>query len=301
MQINTAALKSFGIFCALVVAVLVFWNPHRDQRRLNEATDITDLKTPAVDILRGLPGVADVRVLVKVEKPSARYIQLVDLPLLTKEAFTSKLKQEKRGVTEEQVDAQYQQHVREVEAVQEGQMALLRVLIQKHGLKEVGVLGWTERTRADFEVKIEALRAVEKQMPALQKQLDEVRLLMVQMQATERDKTERYDQVADIEKEISGLVEKHRLALLAVGAGGRLLMAGELGVFPLEADELQGGSQTDEHKAQVRNDAIVRNALEHGPVTVIILGDVDLTESVRRLSGVEYAKLAGHNFQQRSY
>lgn len=234
MQLNTSALKSLLIFGVLATAALVLWNPHRDQRRLNEPTGITDLTTPAAELLRGLPGVADVQVLVQVEKPSARIIQLVDLRLLSKEAFTSKLGQEKPDLTDEEVEAQYRQHVREVEAIQEQQMALLRALIEKYGLKEVGTVGWTEKTRGDYQVKIESLRAVEKQMPALRKQLDEVRLLMVQMQATGRDKTERYDQVAGIEKEISGLVEKHRLEMLAAGAGERLLVAGELSVFPLE-------------------------------------------------------------------
>lgn len=156
------------------------------------------------------------------------------------------------------------------------------------GLKQVSTEGWTEKTRGDYQVKIASLRAVEKQMPALRKQLDEGRLLMVQMQAAGRDKTERYDQVVGIEKEINGLVEKHRLEMLAMGAARRLLVVGELGVFPLEKANPQEGTQTgdnDDQNAQGRNDAIVRNLLAHGPVTIIILGgDHDLSEGVKRVT-----------------
>jgi hypothetical protein len=73
--------------------------------------------------------------------------------------------------------------------------------------------------------------------------------------------------------EIRALLDQHRPDVLALGVGGRLLMAGEaLEVLPLDAAKLSA-----------RPDGQVRASLKDGPFALVIIGGAhDLTDNVRR-------------------
>ena len=120
---------------------------------------IDDLTAPAVDILRGLPGVVRVEV-AQVANPTRRIIHLRDWHYVPKDLFTLDLNDlHGRTLTAEELDRRYRESLLEVEVVQLEQMAMLRCLIKHHGLREVHAEGFSPRIelyRADCR-----LRAIE--------------------------------------------------------------------------------------------------------------------------------------------
>lgn len=70
---------------------------------------------------------------------------------------------------DDEVDRLYEELCLEVEAVQLEQMALLRCLINHHGLRRIFCEGLTEKDLPSYKERIGVLRTVEKeQMPQLQ-------------------------------------------------------------------------------------------------------------------------------------
>ena len=95
------------------------------------------------------------------------------------------------------------------------------------------------------------------------------------------------------------------------GFGVRKLVSGEIeDVLPLEDEEplnaansvtADGQVRFDALKVQARHDAIVKNVLKGGPFGLMILGgDHDLSENVRRLGGgkCEYVRVTMKRFRE---
>lgn len=106
-------------------------------------------------------------------------------------------------------------------------------------------------------------------------------------------------------------LDQHRVALLELGAAGRLMMTGELEkVLPLEEAEKQakpitpsGEVKLDPAKLKARNDAQVRMAFKHGPVAVVILGGAHyLKGSASRFTGggCDYIRVTTRRFRDLS-
>jgi len=268
---------------------------------------IDDLNIPATEILRPLPGVVQVEVCLKAEKPTSRIIHLRDWHFVPKELYALDMKQAHgRELTTDEIDRLHQELLLEVELIQLEQMAVLRCLIKYHGLKKVFSEGFSPGELDTYKEKIAVLRAMEKeQIPQIRKQLDDVRKLMEGASKSGKEKAEA------IEAELVTLLDQHKERLLEMGAPGRLLIAGELeDVLPLEdAAALEqakpitpnGKMKHDPQKIEARHDAQVRAVMKAGPVAVIVLGGShDLTGSIQRLGGgnCEYLRVTTKGFKE---
>jgi hypothetical protein len=116
------------------------------------AARIDDLDTPVVELLRQLPGVSQVEVGVQADKPTCRIVHLRDWHFVPKELSALELQTagDREWVARE-MDRLHQEHLLEVEAVQLEQMALLRCLIQHHGLKRVYCEGLTANDLPNYK------------------------------------------------------------------------------------------------------------------------------------------------------
>ncbi len=191
-----------------------------------------------------------------------------DLPPLTPEQI---LQPPNLEPVPEKVAEKYEAFLADVEAVQVEQMALRRSLVKSHGLNAVFLEG-----------------IAQDEMPAFRKLLGQLA----------RWKKPDGDGLLDM-----FLTDMHRLDTLEVGAGGRLMMAGELEVLPAEDAEAMkaanpvkdGKVQYDEAAIERREDAIVRNVLAaESSVAVLILGGGhDLSDNIERIGGgqVEYVRV----------
>src|SRR5262245_18439925 len=108
-------------------------------------------------------------------------------------------------------------------------------LARHHRLRRVLAEGMTEKDVPLYLARIAELRKAGEQLPALHRQLAEVRQLLASMSAGGRAKTDRYDKALAVERDILGLLHERRLDVLRFGAAGRLLAAGEIeAVLPLD-------------------------------------------------------------------
>ena len=174
----------------------------------------------------------------------------------------------------DKVGEKWDAFLQDVEAVQVEQMALLRSQVKSHGLNAVFLEG-----------------IAQDEMPAFRKLLGQLA----------RWKKPDGDGLLDM-----FLTDMHRLDTLEVGAGGRLIMAGELEVLPAEDAEAMkaanpvkdGKVQFDETANERREDALVRNVLAaESSVAVLILGGGhDLSDNIERIGGgqVEYVQVEAH-------
>lgn len=261
---------------------------------------IDDLSHSVEGLLRGLPGVADVEVY-RVNKPTHRIIHLRDWHYISRDLFAIDHRED--ALTDEEIDQRYHEFLKQVDAVQLEQMTLLRTLIQQYGLKRLFCEGLASRDMPNYREKISVLKDMEaNQIARLKRQLNEVRELLV----------ERPDpDVQDMEAKILDLLYGFYWRLVEMGAAGRLLVSGEIEeVLPMEDQELldaanpvtaEGQVQYDEENVQARRDAIVKNVLKAGPFGLMILGgDHDLTENVKRVSGgkCEYIRVTLNRYKQ---
>jgi hypothetical protein len=124
------------------------------------------------------------------------------------------------------------------------------------------------------------------------------------MERSGKQGTERYTKAKEIEKEVAGLLEQHRLEFLELGAVARLLVTGELQrVLPLDdaklldaaKPRLLNGQVVPNHAAKAaRQDAMTLALLKAGPVAVAILGGShDLTDALNRqgAGGLEHLRV----------
>jgi hypothetical protein len=135
------------------------------------------------------------------------------------------------------------------------------------------------------------VKEAEPHQAELRRQLTEVQALLKQMADSGKEGTERYAKAKEIEKEVAGLLEQHRLELLELGAAARLLAGGELRqVLPLDdaklldtaKPRLRNGQVVPNHAAKAaRQGGMVRALLKAGPVAVAVLGGShDLTDAL---------------------
>jgi hypothetical protein len=82
------------------------------------------------DFVRDLPNVAKVEASIVVEKPKHYLIHILDWHFIPKEDFIADLWGQ--GI-EDELDAKYEQHLDDVEAVQVAQKALLLALVESRG------------------------------------------------------------------------------------------------------------------------------------------------------------------------
>jgi hypothetical protein len=250
---------------------------------------IDDLAAPAADILRQLPGVADVQVLVSAPKPTHRIIQLRDWHYVPAELFALDMRQQLgRAASNQAVEKLYENHLLEVELVQIEQGILLRCLVKHHGLHRVLVEGLTPQGLANFKKIVAALRDMDKQVAEMQK-----------MRAKLKDDAAAIDE----------MVREHRKRLLEYGAAVQLEIAQQVEVLPLDDRDLlerakpverDGKIEPDPASRAARHDGQLKAALKSGAVSFIILGgDHDLSESVLRLRGgtVEYVRMTTRRFR----
>lgn len=255
---------------------------------------IDDLKSPVADLLRSLPGVVQVEALVKSEKPTHRIIHLRDWHFAPKDAYAIDMNDAHgQKLPEAEFDLLYQKLLLEVELVQIEQMAVLRCLIKHHGLKRVFAEGFSPEQMVAYRERIAVLKAMEdEQIPRIQKQLEEAEQLL-------KDGADEKTQA--IKTQLEKMLEDHKHRMSEMGAAGRLLIAGELEVLPLEdGDALDKASPItanvvtfDSEKIESRHDAQVSLVVKAGVVSVIVLGGAhDLSASVRRVSGnCEYLRV----------
>lgn len=272
---------------------------------------IDDLAVPTEDILRGLPGVTAVDVAVRPAKPARRIVHLRDLHLVPRDLFAIDVRQAAgQRLPDAEVERLYEEHLLETELVQIEQVAILRCLARRHGLRTVRIEGLTAKEVPLFRERIEALREIAKDADAARRQLGEVRELMLAMETAGRKGTDGHRQAVAIERDLLMLIGQSRPLLLEVGAVGRLLMGGEIdAVLHLDdgaALELAnpvtpaGRIRIDAARVRLREDANVRAALDAGPFALIVLGGAhDLSGSVRRLAGdCEYVRVTTRAYRE---
>jgi hypothetical protein len=267
---------------------------------------IDDLDAHVDDLLRHLPGVAQVELALAAKKPKARIVHLRDWHFVPKDLYALDMKQAHgRELTDDEIDRLHQELLLEVELVQIEQLAMLRCLIKHHGLKRIFSEGFSPDELEAYREKIAVLKSMENdQIPQIRKQLDEVRRLI------EGSTGEKKDKAKAIEVQLLALLDEHKHRLLEIGASGRLLISGELeDVLPLEdAVALEkakpispsGGVKLDPVKLEARHDAQVKAMMKEGPVAVIVLGGShDLTASIKRFRGsCEYLRVTTKRFKE---
>jgi hypothetical protein len=270
---------------------------------------LDDLGISVDDLLRRLPGVAQVEVGVRAEKPTCRIVHLRDWHFVPKELYALDMKHTTgRELSQEEIDRLHRELLLEVEVVQLEQMALLRCLIKHHGLKRIYCEGLTANDLPNYKEKVAVLKDMEeKQISELRKQLADVRVI----QKRADPNTDRHDQAKKIEAEITDMIDQHRIRLLELGAPGRLLIAGEIEeVLPLDDADLldsakpvtpEGTIRLDPEKLKARRDGQVKGVLDKGGFGLIVLGGShDLSENVRRLGQgrSEYIRVTTRRFKE---
>jgi hypothetical protein len=249
---------------------------------------VDDLGRPVADLLRQLPGVVSVEVVPASGKPARRLIHLRDFHYVPRDLFALELRGQ-GAISEEEMDLRYQEHLLQVELVQLEQLALLRCLARRHGLRRVCVEGMTPEGVKNFREMVAAHKKVE---TGLYEQLQDVHGILQDA----KEGTERHAKAKEITKEVLGLLEGFQLDVLPLGTAGRLLLSGDVEeVLPLDdarlLDEakpidLAGRFRLDPAKLSARHDGQVRAALKRGAFALVILGGAhDLTESLRGTYG----------------
>jgi hypothetical protein len=211
--------------------------------------------------LRDAPGVANADVRVSPPWPTRRLIQVCDFLMVPRGAFNG--------------PGSYEDHLREMESVQEEEMTLLRWLAARFRLGFVYQGGLTREDAPGLRVDAGKLGQAERgEILSLRKE-----------QATAAGGKSVGD--ARAARELQARLDAHRESVLRLGAAGRLLMSGALDdVQPLDDARPLTAERADPRDAKARKarqDAMTQNALRGGePVVVVVLdGRFDLSESVR--------------------
>lgn len=259
-----------------------------------QAADIFDLNADPFPLLRQLPNVVEVERHGQTHQPTRRIIHIADWHFVPKDDYAADLRSlSTEPISDEEIARQHAELLEQVELIQQQQIELLRMLVRQHELKRVHVEGLAEKEEFIFDAKVSALRKVGQELVELKKEKEQLLALG--------------DPDDDTRKIIDGIEEieaQHRSDLLHLGAGGRLLLNGEIeAVPPLENAAAHAASNPvsddgavalDQAKIEAREDAQVRLLLDGGPVAVIILGGAhDLSDNLERLSSgtAEYIRV----------
>jgi hypothetical protein len=186
-----------------------------------------DLRTPAVEVLRQLPGVAEVEVLVPAAQPTHRIIHLRDYHFVPRDLFALDVRQAAGKLA---VDELYRQHLLDVEQVAVEQATILRSLVKHHRLRRVLAEGLTAEGLPAYQEVIAAFRDTEERLALLKKERAQVRR-----------------EAPDLDRGIDEVVRAHHQELLKYGAAGELAVAGdiEVGFAPQSEARDRGGRSPD--------------------------------------------------------
>lgn len=255
---------------------------------------IDDLAAPGADILQQLPGVAHVEMLVAVPKPTHRIIHIRDYHFVPEDLFVLDQRAAGRTIPEEAVDGQYHRFQLQVELVQLEQSAILRCLAQHHGLKQILAEGLTAKNLKEFQDEVAELREIHERVAALVQKRNELA-----------------NPNPALDQQINRALDERPESPLEYGAAGRLAVAADVKVLPLDDDLLLAAARPtaadddrlriDPAALEARHDAQVQAALASGPVSVLILGgEHDLSASVRRLDGgtAEYMRVTTARYRE---
>jgi hypothetical protein len=227
------------------------------------AGHLDDLTCSVEALLRRLPGVAEVEVSVRADKPTHRIIHLRDWHYVPRDLYAVGLQaSSRRRLTEEEIDRLHEELCLEVEIVQLEHLALLRCLTRFYGLTRVFSEGLTPGDVPEYHERIRLLRDVEAgKMPQLREQLEATRTLKKGMVQHGRENTENYRQASDVESDLMGLMWGHKQQLLEVGIPGRLLIAEDIAeVLPLEDADLLEAAKPVTPNGKLKVDAMKVNA-----------------------------------------
>jgi len=213
-------------------------------------------------------------------------------------------------VPDAEIDCLYAAFLSDVEAVQAEQKAVLRCLIEHHGLHSVFQEGLSQPDMPVYRVKLRVLRGLEGDMAGLRDEHAEVARALSGMKAASQEGTADYRELAKVEREIEDVLQAYRLDLLRIGAAGQLHVSGVLHeVLPLddaglldEADPVTEAGRVDLNPAAIeaRQDAQVRTLLEAGPFAFVILGGAhDLEDNIAGQSdGCEYVVVTTREYRR---
>lgn len=231
---------------------------------------------PQSDLHKSLSNVATIESK-PIDKPTSYIIHILDWHYIPKEMFLADLRDQ--GITDD-LDAKYAKHLAAVENVQAEQMVLLRTLVEKHSVTEVYAEGVTKDNTPEYERRLEKLAKLGEKLCLLQKIAGEID------DANLRQKVKAGEQSLSIE-------------LLQVGVAAQLRMEGVLKTLPAEDENAfqaarplrpDGKLKLDAKLNNAREDAIVKNVLTGGPVSVLILGGAhDLSDNVP--DGCQYIRV----------
>jgi hypothetical protein len=266
---------------------------------------IEDLSAPAEAILRQLPGIEGLEVFPKSENPSRRLIHLCDFHFVPKDWYAIDTREAKgKSLSDVDVDLLYQEFLLKIELVQLEQMAVLRCLIKHHGLKQVYKEGLTPEQVIGFKDRIAALRDAAPRQAELKQQHKEAQDFVKKLADDGKADTDFYAKGKGIEKELAGMLEKHQLDMLDIGAAGRLMVLRELEVaLPLDDEQMleaakpamiDGMITLNAAKVAQREEAMVHLAFAKDKVAVVVLGgEHNLQHAIQQVAGpsCEYVRV----------
>lgn len=234
--------------------------------------DMTDLATPAGQVLNSLPGVESIDVVPAKLKPKRRIIHLLNWHFVPFEQFSADLNGLRdEPLSEDELFDEFQTFRDEVQAVQDEQQKLVRDLIRKHKLQKLYCEGLTVEETGAYRDFLATLK-------------------------------KHSERVNDGDTDIDRLLRwQYRNDLLMVGVPGKLMMSGELKeVLPTETNksitdgapfDAKGNVQLNEAQIEKREDVIVEHLLKGAPVVFVILGGShDLSDNVP--DDCEYIRVA---------
>ena len=227
--------------------------------------------------LQAMPGVASVKVTVACNDPKQTIIHVRDWHFVEKKSFIVDVRDESdEDLADAEVDELFEQHRRDVAAVQKQQLRFLRALIPKLGIKQVFHESFGAEELPQYNEFIDVLRNFKRYLPTGDSGLDQFT---------------RYQYATD---------------LLQIGAPGQLLIDGHIkAVVPAEdskAFEAANPVQTDGRIVfdvqanKAREDAIVTNIMKaKGRIAILVLGSAhDLSDNVP--DGVKLIELTVKRF-----
>lgn len=235
---------------------------------------------PTPDSLRELAPVASVAVAPAKRPVRRRVIHILNWHFVPKNQFAADLNgQRDVPLTEDEMDEAFEEFRDDVESVQTEQLQVLRVLIRKHGLKQVHVEGLAVEAVPKFQKLLRTLKTTRKGVFSGNSPLD----LFIQ--------------------------DEFKKDLLAVGAAGQLVMSGELKkVLPTETKkslkdaspfDAEGKVRLDEAQIERRENVIVKHLMKGGPLVVVILGGGhDLSNNLPE--DCEYIRVAMKEYRRAS-